>query len=406
MVVLFDKKENCCGCGACRSVCPVSAIAMQKDEHGFVYPVIDADKCIECGKCVKTCRFVKAEKTETSAVYAAITKDRKAILNSSSGGIFSVLADKVLSMKGVVYGSAMLEENNRLYAKHIRVDNPSQFPLLQGSKYLQSDIGDTYIEAKKDLEAGRTVLFSGTPCQIDGLKGYLGKDYDGLWTVDIICHGVPNNDFFNAYIELLNKKYGGNVRNFIFRDKTAGWGLNAKYVYADKKGNIKEKRMPAQVSSYYDMFLKGQIYRENCYVCPYACAERVGDITLGDYWGIQRVHPEQMVEAGGFFRESDGVSCVLVNTEKGATIVADTIDHMALSASNFENAAKENGQLKAPTKKPAARETILNLYKEQGYEAVDRRFRKAQGIKLYYRYAKAKFPRSLKQVLKKALRKR
>lgn len=406
MVILFEKKEDCSACGACKSICPMQAISMQPDEYGFLYPAIQTDRCIACHKCINACRFgCKEDKKSVRDAYAAATKNEKAIRRSASGGVFSALAQKFLEDNGAVYGAAMIQQENELCTKHIRVDDVDQLRLLQGSKYVQSNTDDSYVLVKQDLVDGKPVLFSGTPCQIVGLKGYLGKEYQNLCTVDIICHGVPSSRFFNAYLSRLNQKYKGQVRDFLFRDKSKGWGLHAKYEYINKRGRKKAKSIPAETSSYFDMFLKAEIYRENCYVCPYASRERVGDITLGDYWGVQREHPEIMRDAGGPCSENDGISCVLVNTEKGQNILNRIADDIHLFASTINKIANENGQLSAPGDKPQTREMILHMYHKQGYGQVDQYFKKRTGLKIHYYHLKSLLPRSFKKKIKNLLRK-
>ena len=185
MITLFERKKDCCGCAACMNICPKGAITMKTDQDGFVFPEINKDLCIECGLCNKVCAFqnVPIGKNEPIEVYAAINNDKEMLLESASGGIFGGLASFVFDKKGVVFGCA---NDNDLRPKHICVDNPLDMKKIQGSKYVQSDINTSYSEVKKYLNDGRWVLFTGTPCQIDGLKSFLGKDYDNLITADLI----------------------------------------------------------------------------------------------------------------------------------------------------------------------------------------------------------------------------
>lgn len=241
-IVLFDDKKDCCGCGACMNVCPKNAIRMAEDEVGFVYPEIDQNLCIGCGACKKACGYqMQPMMQKSEAVYAAASNDDNLLRKSASGGAFAVLAENVLKKGGVVYGAALPLESGKLEPKHLRIDTVERLPELQGSKYVQSAIGDTYAQAKKDLLDGKSVLFSGTPCQIAGLKQYLKKDYENLLTVDIICHGVPSKRFFQSFMEDYGKKLGGTITEFYFRDKSKGQGMITRSVYKDMTGENKEK---------------------------------------------------------------------------------------------------------------------------------------------------------------------
>lgn len=306
MIVLFDKKEQCCCCAACMNICPTQAITIKADVDGFTFPEINKDLCTECGLCNKVCAFqnIPVKGDDPIATYAAINKNSNILSASASGGVFGALASLVFDQKGVVFGCAY---NDILEPEHISIDNLLDLEKIQGSKYVQSDINTTYTEAKRYLENGRYVLFTGTPCQIAGLKSFLGKDYENLITADLICHGVPSAKFFKGYIKYLEGKLKGRVIDFKFRDKSKGWGLMGKVIY--KKGDkILEKFINPKTSYYYDYFLKGYIYRENCYECKYACGSREGDFTMGDYWGIEKVHPE--------IETKNGVSVFLINSKK------------------------------------------------------------------------------------------
>ena len=206
-IKLFKEKNDCCACGACLNICPKQAISMQKDEYGFLYPQIDKGKCIKCGLCLKTCAFQNSELKNIPIKTYAAQSDNTDLKESASGGIFASIATNVLREGGVVYGAAMEMENDKLIVRHIAVENDADLIKLQGSKYVQSSTEKIYQDVKKKLNDNRLVLFSGTPCQVDGLNSYLGKTYDNLITIDIICHGVPNNQMFQDYIALLEEKY-------------------------------------------------------------------------------------------------------------------------------------------------------------------------------------------------------
>ena len=371
-VILFNKKEDCCACGACFNICPKNAIEMVTDEYGFKYPKINDKKCINCNACKRVCAYQYVEeKNRPIAVFVSARKDSEKIMKSASGGIFATLAEKVLNEKGIVFGSALVEENNVLEIKHIYIDRLKDLSKLVGSKYVQSDINIAYKKAKMFLTEGRKVLFSGTPCQVAGLKSFLGKSYDNLLTMDIICHGVPNADFFRDYLKVLEKNFKGKVIDFKFRDKKYGWGLNSCLKYK-KDNSILYKYFLVDESTYYHMFLNAECYRENCYRCKYTNKNRTGDITIGDYWGIENEHLELLKENGGKLDKYKGISAVIVNTENGKFWFNKCRNELYMYPSTFEQVAKANTQLRQPSSYGKFRDKIMQIYKENGYEAVDK----------------------------------
>lgn len=401
--MLFSEKASCCGCGACANACPKDAIQLQPDENGFLYPVIDPARCVDCGLCKKVCGFQNICPEELPlAAYAAADRNRGQQLRSASGGVAAVLARSVVEQGGIVFGCSMENRDGQLYPVHIGVENAAQLFKLQGSKYVQSSMEDAYRQAKAALQAGRKVLFTGTPCQIAGLRGYLGqKDNPNLLTVDIICHGVPNRAFFQSYIETLGQELHGTVTAFSFRDKATGWGLRAGVTYEDHRGKERYRLLPAKASSYFALFLQGQTYRNSCYNCPYAQGSRVGDLTLGDYWGIGQAHPEYLHCNGGELREEDGISCVLVNTSRGAGALEQVGEALTLLPTAFEQVQRGNDQLRHPCPEGQDRQRILTVYRQQGYGAVERWYRKRMGIR-WYRYAlQARIPPKLRAWLKR-----
>lgn len=374
-IELVKNKENCCACNACLNICPKKAIEMKADKYGFMYPMINEKKCVSCGLCIKVCSFQKNGLPEYIPLetYAAVSKNTD-VLKSASGGIFAGFARKILEEGGVVFGASLEQREGQLVPMHIAVDEESELIKLQGSKYVQSNIGNTYAEVKKQLEKGKKVLFSGTPCQVDGLRGFLKKGYDDLYLMDIICHGVPGAKFFQDYIELLEKKYENKIIDFKFRDKTQGWGLNAKIYFEKSREEKEEVLLPCYQSSYYQLFLESATYRENCYTCKYTSSHRVGDITIGDFWGIEEEHPELLEKNGGILNEKSGVSCLIVNTEKGRKLLMENKENILLVESKYENVEKHNEQLRSPSRRNPKREHVLELYKNKGMGALDQEF--------------------------------
>lgn len=404
-IILYKDKRDCCGCSACVNICPKQAITMEKDEYGFIYPVIDQEKCVECGKCKKACGYQqKREDIENISTWVAINKNENDLKKSSSGGVFSAIARAFIEDGGVVFGCAMINENSTLTPRHIMVDTVRDLHKLQGSKYVQSYIGDTYKIVKGMLERGKKVLFSGTPCQVAGLYSFLEKkQYSSLYTIDIICHGVPSADFFQAYISELNKKGNSKVTSFLFRDKDNGWGLTSSITYTNNTGIKVKKFLSARRSSYYSLFLSSKTYRINCYSCPFAGLNRPGDITIGDYWGIEKQHPEYLNGSSANIDETKGVSCILVNSTQGNKMIDAYQKNLQLLKSDIKSAAKYNGQLNMPSSYSKDREIILNIYKNNGYAAVERWYIKSIGIKYLLLVLKEDMPKPMKKVLKKMI---
>lgn len=371
-IVLFERPEDCCGCGACADRCPYDAIGMKRDEFGFLYPEIQEEKCVGCGLCQQTCQFRQETKTpEPAAFYAVQAKDEDLLGRSSSGGVFAMLARMTLEAGGAVAGCAMEPSGGSFLAKHILIESASELEKLQGSKYVQSVTGDIYRQVLRVLKEGRQVLFSGTPCQVDGLKGFLGKPYPNLLTVDLICHGVPSDAFFQDYLQTLEKKQGAKVVAFKFRDKWAGLGCNGSVTFRESNGSEKKQKLISERSSYYNLFLGSQTYRDSCYRCKYAGMSRPGDLTLGDFWGVENRHPEFLRENGGAMDAAKGISCVLANSPRGKEAVERLADYAQVGVSRAEAVAFDNAQLNHPSKQGENRDKILRLYRDSGYPAVE-----------------------------------
>lgn len=312
MINLQDKKD-CCGCHACSNVCPKQCISMQADEQGFLYPVVDTELCVDCRLCEKVCPIInQSEDKKPIKVFAAKNKNEEVRRKSSSGGVFTLLAEYVLNNGGVVFG-AKFDENWNVV--HSWTDTRDGIAAFRGSKYVQSTIGNTYREAKDFLTQGRKVLFSGTPCQIAGLKKYLRADYDNLLTVEVLCHGTPSPKVWNSYLEFRCSNKCENdiskISDISFRDKTNGWkqfGFKISYSLANlEKTNI--ELTPFKEDIYMKGFLRNIYLRPSCYSCPARKGKSEADISLGDYWGIEKIHPE--------FDDDKGCNLVLINTSIG-----------------------------------------------------------------------------------------
>lgn len=370
---LYESQEDCCGCGTCKIVCPKHAINMEKDAYGFLYPSIVSELCINCGICKRACAYQKKKNNSNPRkVYALSLKNTDILRQSASGGAFSGIAERWIEEDDVVFGAALISEHGKLAAKHCSAMTKEELKKLFGSKYVQSDLEDTFVDAKDYLEKGKKVLYSGTPCQIAGLKAYLGTDYENLFTIDLVCHGVPSNRMFQEYLRSEETRRGARIENLKFRDKDYGWGLNAKlYYHVGEKA--KSIVLPSYESSYYELFLKGEIYRPNCYSCPYANEHRPGDLTIGDFWGIEKEHPDYLQPVGKL-NQSAGISMLMINSEKGEALFRECESLFWHYPSTFENVSRHNEQLKHPSSPGKNRDTVLKLYKEKGYRAVDKWF--------------------------------
>lgn len=380
---LYKSKDRCCGCSNCYNICPRNAISMNSDEYGIDYPNINEELCISCGLCKSVCIYNNESiRKDTEIVYAASSRNDKDIKESTSGGAFFIIAKQFIKNGGVVYGCEMGKNNDICSPSHIRVSNINDLRKLRGSKYSQSVLSECFKKIKRDLISDLKVLFSGTPCQVAALYKYLQKTkIDNLYTIDIICHGVPGTKFFENYISFLEAKIGGSISNFIFRDKTEGWGLRGKIEYIDKKGENKTKIIPLQFSSYYASFINSDTYRDSCYSCDFADRSRVSDLTLGDYWNIEKEHPEYLISNGGNLDINLGISCILVNGDKGQQLLNESNDNLYLYTSSFEKVSKHNHQLISPSIPGEYREKYKEAYKDGGYKAFDKLYYEILGSK-------------------------
>ena len=329
---LLEDAGNCCGCGTCRNACPRDCISMQLDAEGFLYPMIEQQLCIECGRCLDVCpanREDLPQKPQRCDVYAAWNKDSKVRQESSSGGVFTALATHVLQNNGVVFG-ASFDKNNNL--THCMVENGEGLAGLRGSKYIQSDMLLQFREAKRQLDWGKPVLFCGTPCQVAGLKTYLGADCERLYLCDFVCHGVPSTKVFQRYCEHI--KENSDIISLYFRDKKTGWKRFGMHMEFNGRPSYCSdlKHDPFLVG-----FLSNLFLRPSCHRCRYTTAYRGSDITLGDFWGIGSKAPR--------LDDDRGTSLVIINTEKGKEIFNRCKEDLVYHESDLELAIDGNACL-------------------------------------------------------------
>lgn len=336
-MIKIDDKSKCCGCSACIQKCPRQCISMQLDEEGFYYPVTDDLICIDCGLCEKVCPVINRSKERTPIkCYAAKGRNIEIVRQSSSAGIFTLLAEKVIKDGGVVFGARF---DSHWEVEHAYTETIEGIAQFRSSKYVQSSIGKTYIEAKEFLDQGKTVLYTGTPCQLAGLHHFLRKDYENLIAVDIVCHGVPSPGIWRDYLRYLmpegnrhqcsEQKYlqlsdglSQRIKKISFRDKQKGWKKYSFVLHAPRDNNGKESTNSKPIihekhyeNLYLKTYLHGVMSRQSCYSCTARKGRSGSDILLGDFWGVNSKYPE--------FYSSDGVSMALAYTEKGKKLIED-----------------------------------------------------------------------------------
>lgn len=360
-MIIIEDMSKCTGCHACMSICPKACISMAQDEEGFLYPKINEDSCIGCGACRTTCPIANKsfaiEKRENICAYGAVNQDEDVRLKSSSGGIFTAIAEKIIDKGGVVFGAAL---NNGFQVEHISVDTYEGLEKLRGSKYVQSTIGNAYKETKKLLLEGKLVYFTGTPCQIGGLYSFLGKDYDNLITQDIICHGVPSPMVWDSYLDTVADRE--KIKDISFRDKVTGW-RGYSYTVETKDDVITEK---ASTNLMNKAFLRNLCLRPSCYDCSYKTKVRQSDITLADFWGVENVVPE--------LDDNKGTSLVVVNSFKGKAIFEEICHKLTVKEVSLDEAIKYNSAMVKSVDKPRKREAFISRVRKKGFNAASKRY--------------------------------
>lgn len=362
---------SCTGCHACLSVCPKSAITMNENSEGFLYPQINSNKCIKCCLCERACPALNPikKKNEGTKAYAAINKKEVIRLDSSSGGIFTAIAEKIIEENGVVFGAKFTSDFSVVHGWTDTIKGLADF---RGSKYLQSVIGNSYKECNAFLESGRKVLFSGTPCQVQGLKKYLQKEYENLLTVDFICHGVPSPLLWKKYADYQAEKFRAKREGIVktaFRRKDDGWKL---YSLSFTFSNDSEYRATLNKDPYMQIFLKDIALRESCYDCKCRGIARPSDITLADFWGVQNVLPAM--------DDDKGTSFVIAHSEKGSDLIDSTKNTCTFKEIKVEDGIKYNAASIESPKRPKQR---LCFYVDLGKLPFDKIVKKYAGAPLY-----------------------
>lgn len=376
MEKVFKEKNQCCGCSACKEICPKHCISMVEDDYGYIYPEINQSMCIDCKACVKVCPFINdVPSQKQDYVYAGISMNKNQVMKSSSGGAFFSICKCLYDDNTTIYGANL---DSDLKVHHVRIENFKDIEKVQKSKYVQSEIRGMYPLAQEDLKQGKKVIFSGTPCQIAGLKKYLKRDYDTLFTIDFICHGVPSNKIFHSYVQEIEKQYGKKIKNIGFRDKSTKDILAMKIIFEDNS----ERIIRANEDYYLRGFLKGLYYREVCYNCKFAKRNRVSDITIGDFWGFDKT------KYGDKLEHQKGISLIIFNSYKSNLLMNDLSKFMDLVKVHGAFAAIENESLTRPSANHKKREEFLNnlnyipfkdninkcVPKDTGYKIIIRKF--------------------------------
>lgn len=387
--------EACTGCGACAAICPKDSITMQPDDEGFLYPVTDAHVCTDCGLCRQTCpvnpketfpnkRASAARGSKPLSVFASWHLDENIRRDSSSGGVFTALAESILAKGGAVVGAAF---DDQFVVRHILIESSDDLHRLRSSKYVQSEVFQAlYLQIRDQLKQGRPVLFSGTPCQVAGLRKFLLRDYNGLYCCDIVCHGVPSPRLFASYIQA-NLKSDNELKTVSFRDKSKGWrNFCVRLIWQHGEQYV------IQSNQYLAMFLLNYALRPSCYECNFTNTSRPGDLTIGDFWGVAKKYPE-------YDRDDKGTSLVLVNTKKGKAWLADSHPSLFLGSADLDTAIASNPMLIHPCQRPSERETFYLDLKSLPFAAMVRKYRFHRLTRFRIFAGKAK--RELKSVIRR-----
>ncbi len=365
----METTDLCCGCTACMFVCGQSAIRVRENERGFQTAIIDELRCIHCNRCKEVCPINEQTGNKHrlhSQVYLAVKrKDQRLRMKSQSGGVFYALAEQILHDGGVVYGVQM---NNQCEAVYARIEKERRLAPLRGSKYVQARLGDTFQSVCDDLQNQKYVLFSGTPCHVKGLKLLLKEknaNMDNLYTVDLVCHGVPSPLVFREHISELEKRYGQKVNQFVFRDKQFGWHGHV--------GVAMTKNRQYVTNEYVKVFYSSFALNECCYHCRFANLNRPGDITIGDCWGIEKAYPE--------FDDNKGCSLIILNNPKGSELWGRI--SAAFDIQTMEKNQILQPNLLHPTEKPNGVEAFWSDFRKYGVEYIAYRYGKSNPSKEY-----------------------
>lgn len=364
---VYENKTDCSGCGACARLCPKKAITMISDEEGFLYPDIQPKQCVDCGICRQRCPFLREghfKESGLSRFYVARHRSRTVLEQSTSGGAFTAVSDAVLQQGGVVYGA---DYDETFCVVHKRAETAAQRDRMRISKYVQSDLGEIFVQVKADLQSGRKVLFTGTPCQAAGLKSFLQGSplQQQLYVCDLICHSIPSPYIWEAYKALLEKENAGKLTHVQFRSKKDGWSRdnsNKGFLYS-----LDDETVLREDDRFYQLFFKVKaITRPSCSGCRFTDVQRASDVTIADYWGIEKYRPDWF--------DSLGVSLVMVNSERGAALLAQCREDLLFEERPAAESLREQQRLSRPGALPPERERFWEDFRQFGLEYVLKKY--------------------------------
>lgn len=386
----------CTGCGACDFTCPTGAISMTEDGCGFVYPAVDESACVGCGRCLGACHMARPDDLkaqEEPAAYGAYDKNPYSLRRSASGGVATLLCRGVIDRGGVAYGCVARREDVR----HERLASPDDLEHARGSKYVQSDIASCFSEIAADLANGTKVLFVGTPCQCAAMRAVFG-DHEGLLLVDLVCEGVPSRRMYADFLDDLEAERGQKVSDFRFRDKRGGWSTK-NAVIVGGKGVPLDRQLHSYRYYYYWLFSKALILRDSCYKCPYACSHRVGDLTVGDFWGA-----ETSGLGYSLHELKGGISCLLVSTARGSNSASWLGGLIDIRECNFRIVAQANSCLtRSSSCDMELRNEVLSAYSANGSQGMESNYRTLFGHLRHFRDSiSSRLPLSIRVAIKKA----
>ena len=356
-MIEIKNKHDCCGCGLCAASCPKNAIKMIKDSLGFLYPEVNKESCIGCSLCERVC--IMKHKLDSSKTvlnsYASRCSNCMELQQSQSGGVFYAISEKILKKDGVIYGASFDEHFN---VKHARATKKKERDDMRLSKYVQSDLSNVYAQIKGDLESGKVVFFTGTPCQVAAIRKYIGQRFsENLYTLDIFCHGVPSPQIWRDNLDQIERKYRSKIVKAKFRDKQLGWNF-CRETYELENG----KKIIRNSSNY--LYFQHFTIRESCSCCPFACLHRIGDVSTGDFWGHENFTNN--------YQDNKGVSVTLINTEKGEKLFADASSLLDIIPVPLEKVMQP--QLIRPVDLHQNRDSFISDYETKGFGYVARKY--------------------------------